>query len=77
MKDFNANRPVVYEKYHNPKTGEVRSSSGDTYSDPPAVDIIVLSAHIETAGCVFRGAAAIPCREVACPNFQSSGQPPT
>lgn len=53
-----ARTPVVDGKYENPTTGQVLIADCAQYLGPPAVDIIILSIHGDTAGCVFRAARA-------------------
>lgn len=56
-----ARTPVVDDKYYDRNTGELRVASNyQTYSGPPAVDIIINSQHEDTCRCTYRAAREFP-----------------
>ncbi|KAM6510089.1 hypothetical protein FALCPG4_017717 [Fusarium falciforme] len=62
--DAEANRPVVDGKYNDPKTEELRTSTGTVYTGPPSVDIIIMNLHEDSNEGIYRATRPFPVEKL-------------
>ncbi|KAM0425974.1 hypothetical protein ACHAPT_008913 [Fusarium lateritium] len=62
--DYEAKRPIVDSKYNDPKTGELRTSTGAVYSGPPSVDIIIMNLHEDSNEGIYRATRPFPVEKL-------------
>lgn len=62
--DAEANRPIVDGKYIDPKTGELRPSTGAAYTGPSSVDIIIINLHEDSNEGIYRATRSFPMEKL-------------
>ncbi|RMJ17216.1 hypothetical protein CDV36_003121 [Fusarium kuroshium] len=62
--DAEANRPIVDGQYNDPRTGELRTSTGAAYMGPPSVDIIIMNLHQDSNEGIYRATRPFPMEKL-------------
>ncbi|KAJ4320928.1 hypothetical protein N0V84_005632 [Fusarium piperis] len=62
--DAKAKRPIVDDKYNDPKTGELRTSTRAIYMGPPSVDIIIMNLHEDSNEGIYCATRPFPVEKL-------------